>query len=175
MSLKKLKIISVIAIFIISSLVHFGYDVFPSAITSYFFPVNESIFEHQKMILTAFFIWSIIEYFILKKTKQNNFFVATLASALICIIFVIIVFSPVYLILLNKHDNMIITLLIYFIGIVISQIVSYKILNSKINYKKLNILSIIIYIMLMILFAYLTYNPIHNDLFYDFTENKYGI
>ena len=138
MSLKKEKIISVIAIFIISSLVHFGYDLLPSTITSYFFPVNESIFEHQKMILTSFFIWGIIEYFILKKIKHNNFFMSVLISSLICIIFVIITFSPIYLILLDKKDNMFITLLIYFIGVVISQIVSYKILKSKTNYKKLN-------------------------------------
>ncbi len=175
MNLKKLKIISTISIFIISALCHFIYDIFPNFITSIFFPVNESIFEHQKMILTSFLLWSIIEYFILKKIKHNNFFIALLISSLICIIFVTSVFSPIYLVLLNKKDNMLITLIVFFIGIILSQIASYYILKSKRNYNKVNIISLIIYICLIISFAYLTYNPIKNDLFFDFVKKKYGI
>lgn len=175
MSLKKEKIISVFAIFLISAFVHFGYEFLPNFVTSLFFPVNESIFEHQKMILTSFLIWGIIEYFILKKVQHNNLPMSILISSLVCIIFVILIFSPVYLIILEKNDNTFITLLIYFIGIVVSQLISFKILNSKTNYKQLNYLSIFLYIALMIYFAYLTYNPIKNDLFYDFNKNRYSI
>ena len=69
----------------------------------------------------------------------------------------------------------IIALIIYFIGIVISQFISYKILKSKTNYKKLNYLSILVYIVIMFIFAYLTHNPIHNDIFFNFEKKKYRI
>ena len=53
MKLKTIKIISILGIFIISFLSHFIYQIIPNFITSIFFPVNESIFEHMKIIFTS--------------------------------------------------------------------------------------------------------------------------
>ena len=60
MNLKVIKILSVFGIFLLSFITHNGYDIFPNTLTSFFFPVNESIFEHMKMIYTDYIIWSII-------------------------------------------------------------------------------------------------------------------
>ena len=51
MTLKKWKIISCIGIFLLSVLFHFIYDWFPNFFTSLFSPVNESIWEHNKIIV----------------------------------------------------------------------------------------------------------------------------
>ena len=51
MTLKKWKVISCIGIFLLSALLHFIYDWFPSFFTSLFFPVNESIWEHNKITI----------------------------------------------------------------------------------------------------------------------------
>ena len=51
---KKYVIISSIILFGLGFIYHGVYDMVPSIITSIFFPVNESVFEHNKMILTSY-------------------------------------------------------------------------------------------------------------------------
>ena len=76
--MKKIKILITIIIFILSFPIHFIYNIFPNFITSIFFPLNESIFEHMKIIYTSILISSIIEYLIYKykNIKVNNFIIS---------------------------------------------------------------------------------------------------
>ncbi len=172
MNLKKLKIISPFIIFGLECLIHFLYEWFPNIITSFLAPVNESIYEHMKMIYTAIIIYSIIEYFIFRKLNINvlnksiNPFITGLSN--------IFIFLAMYLPL--KHiinDNMIITFIILFISNAIASFISYKLLlHKQIVSDKLGIiLTLLIYIP----FIYFTYNPIQMNLFYDKQNNTYGI
>ena len=72
--LKKWKIISPIILFLLSFPIHFLYTWFTNIITSFFAPVNESIFEHMKMIYTTYLLFSLIEYIYIKfkNIKVNN-------------------------------------------------------------------------------------------------------
>ena len=70
MTLKKWKVISVVGIFLFSALLHFIYDWFPNFFTSLFFPVNESIGEHNKIIVGSFLFWAIIEKIYYKSKKE---------------------------------------------------------------------------------------------------------
>ena len=72
MTLKKWKVINVISIFLFSSLFHFIYDWFPTFFTSLFFPVNESIWEHNKIIVVSFLVLAIAEKLYYKKEKNDN-------------------------------------------------------------------------------------------------------
>ena len=74
MSIKNIKIIGVFIIFLLCFPLHFLYDWLPNSLFSIFLPVNESIWEHMKMIYTSFVLYGIIDYFWLKKdNKFNNF------------------------------------------------------------------------------------------------------
>lgn len=174
MNLKKITIISIITIFIISFLSHNLYEWIPNTFTSIFFPVNESIWEHQKMAFTSIMIYGIIEYFLLKKVKHNNFILSLFVSSIITILLVISIFTPIYY-LMDKKDNLFITLSIYLFSIIIGQIVAYYLLKSKKHYKTLNTVSLILIPIFFMIFGILTYNPIKNDLFYDNVKQKYGI
>lgn len=171
--MKKIKICSVLILFGLSFLIHFGYDFYSNRITSIFFPVNESIWEHMKIISTSILIYSIFEYTILKykKIKFENYILNIFVSSILSIIFYLIIFIPIYILI---GHNMIITLIILFITYIISAIISYYILKIK-KIKYSNILSIFGLIVLYIVFGYLTYNPIHNFIFYDYDAEKYGI
>ena len=50
MSKKKLMIITTLIAFLLCFPFHFVYDTFPNLITSIFFPINESIWEHMKLL-----------------------------------------------------------------------------------------------------------------------------
>ena len=71
MSLKKIKIINVVFLFLLSFLWHFVYDWFPNNIFALFFPVNESIWEHMKIIYYCLFMGSILEFVLCKKNNIN--------------------------------------------------------------------------------------------------------
>ena len=65
MNLKKIKIINVIGTFLLCFLIHEAYSIFPNTLFSIFFPVNESIWEHMKMLFTAILVFGLIEYLML--------------------------------------------------------------------------------------------------------------
>ena len=172
MDLKKWKIISPIIIFIIASISHFIYTIFDSIITSFFFPVNESIFEHIKLIYTSILLFSLIEFFVLKKLDihVNNKGINPFISGISNIIIFLIIYLPIRYIL---NENMIVTLIILFISEAITSFISYKVFNYEqiINDKLGLIITLLVYIPLI----YLTYNPPHTNFFYDTEKEFYGI
>lgn len=173
MNLKKAKIISTIGIFLICFLFHFIYDWIPSSITAIFFPVNESIWEHMKLLFSAVTFFGIIDYILLHKfnIKYNNFFTSLFVTAFTIIPIYLIMFLPIYY---KIGENMVITIGIMLLSIIFSQVISYYILKAK-DYKKLNVVSLTLIITSYIIFAYLTYNPIKNELFFDTKDEKYGL
>ena len=173
MNLKKLKVIAVFGIFIISFIAHFAYELLPNLIFSFIFPVNESIWEHMKIIFTSTLLYGIIDYILLKKYKiqHNNFSFQLYFTGLIGIMLYLVIYIPLYKLL---GENMFISITLLFIVYIITQYISYKILKEK-NIKILNIIAIPIILLTYLAFIYLTYNPIHNYLFYDTANEKYGI
>lgn len=173
MNLKLDKIIAIIGIFVLSFLFHFMYEWIPNTLTSIFFPVNESIWEHMKLMFTSVTIYGIIDYIILNKSKikYNNFFVSLFVSSIAIIPIFLIMYLPLYY---KIGPKMYLNISIMFISIIISQIISYYILKTK-NCNKLNIISIIFIMLSYITFSYLTYNPIKCELFFDTMDEKYGI
>lgn len=173
MNLKKLRVTSTIIIFILCFPLHFLYEFIPTTITSIFVPVNESIWEHMKLIFTGSMIYYLVEYIILYKNKDipNNYCLATLLSSILAIIIYLVVFLPLYY---NGIENMFLTLVILFITIAIESYIHYIITRiNEINYQKS--IAIIGIIIVYIIFGILTYNPPKTDLFFDTEHEKYGI
>lgn len=173
MNLKKIKLIAIIGIFLISFLSHFTYEFISSSFTAIFFPVNESIFEHMKIIFTSTLLYGIIDYYLLKRNniKFNNFPFQLFFTSFISIPIYLIIYIPLYLII---GENMIINITLLLIIYIISQIISYYLLKHN-PIKYLNTIAIPLIILTYIFFIILTYNPPHNFLFYDTKTNSYGI
>lgn len=173
MNLKKSRIISTILIFLLCFLSHFIYNIIPSSLTAIFFPVNESIWEHMKMIFTSIILYGIIDYIILNKfkIKYNNFFLSLFITALISIPIYLSIYLPIFY---KIGENMIINIGLMLLVIIITQVIAYYILKAN-NYKILNYISIILIIVSYIVFGYLTYHPIKSEIFFDTKDEKYGI
>lgn len=173
MTLAKSKVISAITIFALCFLFHFGYDILPSPITAIFFPVNESIWEHIKMLFTAIIFNGLIDYIILKKTKVefSNFLLGLFVSAFASIPIFLVLYLPFYY---KIGAPMWLNFGVLFITIVISQLINYWI-QKRSNIKSLNIASIFLIIISYVIFGYLTYNPIRHEIFFDPMDEKYGL
>ncbi len=173
MSLKWIKVIATFGIFLLCFLVHFMYTIFPNALFSIFFPVNESIWEHMKMLFTAIILYGIIDYLILKKTHRpyHNYLVNLFITGFLSIPIFLIIYLPIYSF---TGENMALNFIILFITISITQIISYYILKSE-KYRNLNYVSLIGIVLVYIIMGILTYYPFLNDLFFDPVDEKYGI
>ena len=171
--MKKIKIISIFIMFALSFLSHFAYETIPNFISSILFPVNESIWEHMKLLSTPVLLYMIIEYFIFKKKKieTNNFILSYSLSIISSIIIFLIIYVPIY----NKIGNsMFIDITLLIILFIYIAFLTYKLFNiKKIKYN--NLLVIILFIIIYFNFFYLTYYPIKDYLFLDTTKNIYGI
>lgn len=172
MTFKKWKIISPFIIFGLCSVFHFVYQLTPNIITSFFFPVNESIFEHMKLIYTSILIFSLIESFVIKKKNWVvfNIGINPFISGIVNIISFLIIYLPIRIIL---YENMIITFTILFISNIITSFISYRLLLSKQIID--NKLGLFITLLMYIPFIYLTYYPPHTEFFYDTKDELYGI
>jgi len=173
MTLKWIKIVAVFGVFILCFPFHFMYEWFPNTLFSIFFPVNESVWEHMKMLFSAIVVYGVIDYFVIKffNQKRNNFVISLFISSLASIPIFLIIYLPFYYLL---GENIILNIGVLFIAISISQVISYFILKSD-NFKKLGMISVIGIILVYIVFGLLTYNPPINDLFFDPTNEKYGL
>lgn len=173
MNLKKIKIISTILVILLSFLFHSIYDKFPNILTSFLFPVNESIFEHMKIIFLSYIVSFIFEMIIMKLYNiNNNLKTSVVFNIVFNIVFFNIIFIPIYLIF---SHNTVITISIYIFTIIITEFLSYKLLQNKKEFKFINKYYYIILIIIFMLFIYFTYYPIKNMLFIDEYNKKIGI
>lgn len=169
----KIKVLSVIVVFCLSFIIHFAYSIFPNNISAIFFPVNESIWEHMKIIPTSIIIYNIFEFILFKKSnlKLNNFFTNSFITSVIGIVFYLAIYIPIHL---NFGHNLFFSLFLLLCTYILTSTVSYFIISKK-NNNLVNYLSALLIVFLYILFFYFTYNPIKNFLFYDSSKDLYGI
>lgn len=167
--IKKIIINSII-IFALSTLIHSLYNYLPCYITSFIVPVNESIWEHMKMIFSAYMLFLLIKVLFFKK-HEKNLTSSFVIGALFNIVIFLIIYVPIFYIF---GENMIVTLIIYFITIIISNYFIYKMQQKK-NNEKLNKITGFSIILIYLIFIILTYYPIKGKLFFDYTSQSYGI
>lgn len=156
MNKTKLKILGATLAFIFCFPLHFLYDKFPSFITSIFAPVNESIWEHMKIIFGSILLSGIIQKLIIivKKEQIKNICFSNFFAALSAIPIYLIMFLPIYHII---GENMFTAISLMLITIIIAEYISYKIMNQK--DLKLENKTIIFVIITYIIFSLLTYFP----------------
>lgn len=173
MTKKKLKTIGVIIAFLLAFPIHFLYEWLPNPVFAIFFPVNESIWEHMKMLTTTFLLTGLIEYVLIKwkNIKIKNFWLGTYIESIICIPIYLIIFLPIYF---NMPTNMIITIGVMLITIMITKWIGYHIISINKNLIS-EYITIILIIITYIIFGILTYHPPKTFLFFDTEKEKYGI
>ena len=160
--LKRIKpetytLIGILVLFVVGSLFHFLYSLTGECfIIGLFVPINESIFEHTKMVVLPIFIWWFIFYLFRKKDLFVN---AWFTSALIAMISAIIAI-PMLFYFYNQAfgiESLVIDILILLISLAIGQILGlhYYRHGKGIEYH----FAIFLMIVIIILFAFFTINP----------------
>lgn len=173
MSLKKLKTLGIIMAFLFCFPLHFLYDKIPNFITSIVSPVNESIWEHMKILFGSILLSGVIQKIIVKvkHLSYKNVCISNIIASISSIPIFLIIYLPIYNLI---GEKLLITIFLMLITIIISQVITIYIINIKKDLKMEN-MAILFAIIIYFLFTYLTYNPIKCKLFKDPINNIYGI
>lgn len=163
--------ISLIFISILGTISHFIYEWSNhNKIIGIFFAVNESTWEHIKILLTPTFIWNIIEIPFLY--TYSNFIFASFIRLLVVIILMPLLFYGYKII--TKKSYLFIDILIFYIDVIVSNIIFNKLLYINPVPGIINYISFIIIILIFISYLLLTLIPIKNFIFRDPINKKYG-
>lgn len=167
----RFQIISAIFIAILGTLLHFAYDWSnQNLIIGVFSAVNESTWEHLKLLFFPVLITIVIGYFYIGKYFPN--FICSKTIGIITSILSTIILFYTYSGILGFNID-IINIIIFFINVILSEYISYRLIIS--NYKCNNKISSIILIVLSLCFILFTYFTPQIGLFQDPITNNYGI
>lgn len=167
--------VSIPILFFIGSCFHFLFEFLGKVpIIGAFTPVNESVWEHSKMLLLPIIGWWIL-FYALKKKKYNidtgKWFTGMLASLLTSIITMIVVYY--FYTQAFGVEILLVDILILFLAILVGQLLGYHVYKFG---KGLSLsVSIMISVIIILVFIIWTFNPPELPLFYDKQAGKYGI
>ena len=169
--IRNYQIFSIIFTFILGTLLHFTYNLLgKNLFVGIFSSVNESTWEHLKLLYFPMLLTTIIGYFYLDK-KVPNFICSKTVGIIIALLFTVIFFYT-YTGVLGKNIA-IIDIASFFIATILGEFIAYVLIinNFKCNNKKALAVLIILFICFVI-FNYFTPNI---GLFKDPLTGKYGI
>lgn len=167
--LKKIELINLIIIIILGTILHFTFELSNNNLfVASFSAVNESTWEHLKLLFFPVLLTTLGSFCFLKKDFPN--YIITKTKALLLGLIFIVVFFYTYTGILGFNIAFL-DILSFFIACFIVYLYSYKNINNCKN----NFLGIFILFILLILFIIFTFYPPHIGIFKDPITNNYGI
>ena len=172
MKIKNWFIIVVLVCLVLGTLLHFTYEWSgEDKIVAIYSAVNESTWEHLKLVFYPMTIMAIIGTFVIKKQKNNYW--AGQAIGILTVMTFITVFFYTYTGIIGKNFA-ILDIASFIVAILLGEYVTYKIITSEKKYDMEKI-SIVLIIALFLSFLVYTYNPPKIQYFKDPINGSYGV
>lgn len=170
----KIELIAILFSLILGTLLHFTYEWSgENVFVGSFSAVNESVWEHLKLVFYPMLIAMIIEYFLVKDVA-NNYVEAKTIGIFTAMSFIVIVFFTYSGII--GTSIIVIDILLFIISIILGEYVAYRLMKREDESTvTTEVLSIVIIIFLLLCFVIFTYLPPEVNLFRDVTTGVYGI
>ena len=170
----KAQLVVILFSLILGTLLHFTYEWFgENLFVGSFSAVNESVWEHLKLVFYPMLLATIIEYFFVKDVA-NNYVEAKTIGIFTAICFIIISFFTYSGII--GTSVIVIDILIFIISVILGEYVAYRLIKREDESTvTTEVLSIVIIIFLILCFVIFTYLPPEVNLFRDVSTGIYGI
>lgn len=154
----KRNVIAFFVISIIGTLSHFVYEwTGKPYLIGLFFPVNESTWEHLKLLFFPSLIYFAVVYFTLKE-KPKNYISATAISIIAGMVSIVVMFYTYQGVLGRNIDFL--NILIYFLGVAVTIYIMQRILKTQsFSSGTANIISLFFLLLTAILFVSFSFNP----------------
>ena len=169
--IRNYQIFSIIFTFIFGTLLHFTYKLSgENLVIASFSAINESVWEHLKLLYFPMLLTLIIGYFYIEKNVPN-FLCSKTIGIIISMLFTIIFFYT-YSGILGKNIA-IIDISSFFIATILGEYVAYKLMSS--TFKCNNKIALPVLILIGICFVIFTYYAPKLGIFQDPITKQYGI
>ena len=170
-SIKNFQIFSAIFVMILGTLLHFTYEWSEgNLLVASFSAVNESTWEHLKLLFYPMLLTTIIGYFYFSKTK-HNFLCANTIGILTAVSFTTVFFYTYTGIIGTNFAFLDIGS--FFVAVTFGEFVIYKLLLSNFSCNKKT--AFIVLLVLLLCFILFTYATPEIGLFRDPVSNEFGI
>ena len=157
------EIISTIFVMVLGTLLHFTYKWSNNnMLVGIFSPINESIWEHLKLMFFPMLI-TIIIWYLYKGKDIDNYLSSKVIGTVVMISFTIVFYYTYSGILGTNYTGVDVS--IFFIAVALGQYVSYKLMKTKFHGN--NITATIILLVLLLCFVIFTFFPPNIALFKD--------
>lgn len=172
MKIKTWQIITVIICIILGIVLHFAYEWSgENMIVGLFSAVNESTWEHLKLIFYPMLLMAVIGTFAIGR-KSYNYWLAQALGILTAMLFTIIFFYTYTGVIGTNYGWL--NIATFVVAILLGAFVTYKVLTSRKIYDA-EVVSILFLIILLFSFMLYTFNPPQIQLFEDPITGNYGI
>ena len=170
--IRNYQIFSVIFTFILGTLLHFTYKLSgQSSVVAIFSSVNESVWEHLKLIYFPMLLTTIIGYFYIGKDTSN--FICSKTMGILLSMLFMIVFHYTYSGIIGKTIAAV-DISSFFIAVIVGEFVAYVFIINRFRCK--NIIAIITLIVILFIgFVVFTYFTPNIGIFKDPLTGQYGI
>ena len=169
--IRNYQIFSIIFTFVLGSLLHFTFKLSgENPILALFSSINESVWEHLKLVFFPMLITILIGYFYIGKNIPN--FICSKTIGILTAMAFVVIFFYTYTGVLGRNIPAI-DIISFFIATILGEIVAYILLVNK--FKCNNVISIIIIICFLIAFSVFTYFTPNIGIFKDPITGEYGI
>lgn len=173
MNYRTYSIIGALFSIILGTILHFTYDFFQTDFSAIFSAVNESTWEHLKLIFFPVMIFGITEYFIYGK-KLENFWASKVISLLTGMLSIVIIFYTYNGVI--GESNALFNILLFAGSVILTYWLNYIFINKNLFASPmLNKISIIVSIILFLMFWIFTFYPPLLNIFRDPVTGGYGI
>lgn len=170
---KKLQTFGFLFTIVIGTLLHFTYEWSgENALVGAFSAVNESVWEHLKLIVVPMLLFGVAEYFIYGR-KKENFIAVRFISILLGMAVIITVFYTYSGIL--GRDYLVADILLFVLAVYIAYRFSNRMLQTnRLSSKPAKGLALAGILVLLVCFTAFTFAPPHIGIFRDSTSGGYG-
>lgn len=171
MRLKKYEISGIFFTIILGSLLHFTYEWSNGVnMVALFSAVNESTWEHLKLLFFPYLLFAIFEY-ILLQDEYENIITAKCFGVISGMLFIPILFYS-YIAVFQK-DSFLYDISIFVLSVILSYVISYTIMRKN----SCSLETICIYILLLVTIAFFvfTFKPPECFIFLDPVTGSYGL
>ncbi len=158
MKLKIWHIVGLIYIIVLGTFLHFTYDLSgQNHFVGYFSAVNESVWEHLKLIFWPFITFSIVEFFAYGK-READFFAVKMCGVMAALLFIVIFFYTYSGVL--GFSIVTIDIASFIVSAFICEYISFRLLSGDSTNEKADSLRGFVVLMLLgSCFILWTYNP----------------
>jgi len=168
------ELVGMVFITFLGSMLHFTFELSGgNPVVGAFSAVNESVWEHLKLVFWPALLFMFIEYMLFRRKMINNFALAKTAGVYLAIIIIPVIFYSYTAI--TGESIFLLDISTFVFAVIVGQLLSYKLLTYRKLSDGFNRISLVLLAVLGIAFVLFTFYPPQLMVFRDPVTGKYGI